>query len=389
VKIELFTERRRSSLTSEIINGFIAKPKMQGQKLKRQIQAFRHKIQQAVAVKDDEIGRMMQQLILYKTEITESRIRLHRLHRSVEAAKHRMQGGRKYGEATLKECIARKEVNYTESILQLQASQTAEIDGIQKQFAEMLTRLNESNQTDEIARMKSVEDQIVQLKAEIASCQESIAEAMSDQSEGPESSSLVAECELIADLQTKVRVRTAERLEGLKHSKTRLTECLQLLEDMESTHETNVAEYHQKLDDIDACYQLELQRLTESGTEEKAGQKARLDKARRNLAALERALQKLQSGQKENLKVIASSYSAVHPQFSSSAPMESEEARKVQKRRLAMKGLNRILAVREKALDECRLTNDSLRRELEGVKHEIRFAERFRRFRDGASERLC
>jgi hypothetical protein len=88
---------------------------------------------------------------------------------------------------------------------------------IQKQFAEMLSRLNESNQTEEIARMKSAGDQIVQLRAEIASCQESIVEAMADQSEAPESLSIVAECELIADLQTKARLRTAERFEGRKH----------------------------------------------------------------------------------------------------------------------------------------------------------------------------
>jgi hypothetical protein len=50
-----------------------------------------------------------------------------------------------------------------------------------------------------------------------------------------------------------------------------------------------------------------------------------------------------------------------------------------------MKVVNRILAVREKELEECRLANDSLRQELEGVKHEIWFAERLRRFGDGAS----
>jgi hypothetical protein len=42
----------------------------------RQIQAFQHKIRQARAVMDDQTDWMMKQLILYKTEITESRIRL-------------------------------------------------------------------------------------------------------------------------------------------------------------------------------------------------------------------------------------------------------------------------------------------------------------------------
>jgi uncharacterized membrane protein YgaE (UPF0421/DUF939 family) len=73
---------------------------------------------------------------------------------------------------------------------------------------------------------------------------------------------------------------------------------------MASTHDIDMADYHQKLTT-----------LTESEAELKAGQKEKLEKAHENLAALDRALQKLPSGQKENLKVVTSSYSSVHLQL--------------------------------------------------------------------------
>jgi hypothetical protein len=316
----------------------------------------------------------------------------------VEAAKHRIQGERKCGEATLHGFVARWKVIHNEAVLRLRSAQAVEIDEIQGQFTEILSQLNSSTQSDELSRMKSIEDQIAQVRAEIAGSEESVAGAAAEQPPPDDpnlghSLPVTPDCPLLAELGATIQARTEERLEALTRSKTRFTNCLLLLEEMECSHNAQVAEARQRLDRVDARYQRELWEMAESEMSAAAAGRDALAKANKNLTALEGALRKLQNGHTESLKTASSDYPVIQQQFGSSAPIalrvvaDGGEQKKLRKCQAVVGAMNHALAERERRLAECRLENDSLRRELACVKHGIRFAERSRRFREPANGR--
>jgi ribosome-binding ATPase YchF (GTP1/OBG family) len=165
------------------------------------------------------------------------------------------------------------------------------------------------------------------------------------------------------------------------NSKHKLTQCLRVLEQLDREQEVRTAEVRQTLGELDSRYREQLSRLKRSEKDCRTEQRQRLVAAQKNLRKLQRALHRIQSGQREQLKSLV----IVQKDFASSAPIfvsanaDDLELKRVEKRRVSMTLSKRWRDEREAMLVESRLINDGLRRQVAEIKHELKFGQRCRR----------
>ena len=123
-----------------ILNGNIEQMQI-SKPLERQIQGFQFKIQQAIAIRDEEINRLSETLITYKSKIIEAKEEIERIEHEIELAKYTKESTYRCNQATYERKIAMKKAEHNELIQRIQNEQAEEIDEMQRQFSETLNDL--------------------------------------------------------------------------------------------------------------------------------------------------------------------------------------------------------------------------------------------------------
>jgi hypothetical protein len=356
--------------------------------LDRQIQLFQFKIQQKIALKDDELERTAKELTLYKTQIAESKIRFQQLERDVQAAKYQVNGGKQCDEASLRARIARRKTNHNLTIQKIEADHSSAVDSLQEQFTQEMEHIRQSHDTQLKEQIESLERDKTEIESEIIRYYESANELRKVQNPLTEEEEDIVEennfdCStpMILQLQETIQIRNAERIESLVNSKRKLTECLQVLEQLDHDQENRTVEMRKTLERLDSRYHEQLNRLKQSEKDYRSEQRERFATAQKNLRKLQHALHKIQSGQREQLK----SFAIVQKGFAKSAPIfvnenvDPVELKKVEKRKANIKKSKQLRDVKEAKLVESRSVNDVLRRQVAEIKHELKYVQRYRR----------
>jgi chromosome segregation ATPase len=353
--------------------------------LDRQTQFFQGEIQQQIALQDDEIDRIAQELIRYKTRIAESKIHLQQLNRDLQTAECRVKGCNQCDRADLLARIAQRKAKHNQTIQQLESDHSAAVDCLQEEFTEEMERTRESHEERLNSQFEDIERQKAKVHEEMVRDCELANELAKKQQLSPEEDEDVDDHynEMIVQLRNQIRKLNAERFERFQSAKTRLIECLAVLEEMDREQEHLMAERRRTLTQLDSRYQEELKRLGQSEREFRSERKEALKNARRDLARLQRALHKLQSGQRDEMRMASSKFAGIEQELASSAPvvvpdkLDSKELKKLESRRSTVRTSKQVRDQMEAKLSECRSVNASLRREVARMKHERTYGQRF------------
>jgi hypothetical protein len=352
--------------------------------LDRQMKVFQFKIQQEIAVKDEEIERTYRDLTEYKARILEMKGKLQSLTSETEKQKHQLQGRQQYDTASFEATLARHKILHSEQVKAIQAEQADEIDTLQRDIASTLARVAEQSQMRASEMLKSVDDEMEMTRTQIRTYQQSISKQRESDDPQNVSDSLTVELEdhRISQLENIIRARNSERLESLLDSKQKLTECLQILEDMDRSHAIEVAEARKSLEQIDARYVEALDLLQAKEAKIRTEQTYRLQTAKSSLAKMNKALRHLQSGHQQRLKEASSQFGMIQRQFASSAPVSGtddlnrEQMAKIEQKKARVNAANHMVARKEQQLRDARETNDRLRRQIGQMKHDLKYRVR-------------
>ena len=104
----------------------------------RTIQGFQFKIQQAIAIRDEEINRLSETLVTYKSKIVQAKEEIERIEHDIEIAKYTKESLYRCNQASYERKIALKKAQHNELIQSIQKEQAEEIDEMQRQFSETL-----------------------------------------------------------------------------------------------------------------------------------------------------------------------------------------------------------------------------------------------------------
>jgi chromosome segregation ATPase len=180
-------------------------------------------------------------------------------------------------------------------------------------------------------------------------------------------------------LESTIRTRNEERLESLVQAKTRLSDCVKTLEEMERNHMNRMGSFKSRLDQMDANYNEKLRRRSEgygrtcntlNRRKSELETRARLLEktikkiGRQHTAQVEKAV-----GEGQMLKTSLASVEAKNK-------LTEEESEKVQAWTGKAQELRKRLEERENALVHARTDNEAMKRELAMIQHQARLARR-------------
>ena len=191
---------------------------------------------------------------------------------------------------------------------------------------------------------------------------------------GPDVEELQAiEYERLSRLETAVKQKNDERYASLMAAKSRLSDCVTTLEEMERNQILKINSLQNKLKALDNSYQMRQKRCIDQNTHQIETLKRKLEEAKRKEDMMKDSIDKVESAQKKQI------YSTVRKgeelrltmQAVNSAPrtenIDSDDISYAEYEKL-----KKLLEAKENELINARTENESMKRELGRLKHEAK-----------------
>lgn len=354
----------------------------------RRVQYCQFKIQSSVSLIDDEIDRLSQRLLLYKSQVYELQDKAQDLDNQIETARISKEGFYRIQYADYSTTFAQIRARHLQEIRELKEYHSTEFIQVQQQFDEILQNIKNSNSgplslnRNQAEQMEFLDREIEKVKSQINSYQEAIQEQTKineiNLSQIPDTTYQSINSPVILELNRLIEERQKERYKVLEDSKTKLNECLETLQSMSRQHSINVRTLTDKIRNLDKEYQITIQKLSEN-------QEIAMTKLNKELADAEfrdkkltKTINKLERGNQKQLRDTKQQLLALeNHQIPVNNSKELEEYNREKKElKTSVSRLLKKLGVNESLLKEKRNENQQLKREIGDVKHEIRFVGR-------------
>jgi chromosome segregation ATPase len=350
--------------------------------LDRQMEQFQHRVQQKITLADDEIQRLSTHLSMLQTDIFDTKDQLNRTQLKTAQLSQEVSGREKVIRAHTETILAKMRTDHHIQMQEVQAKQNQEISALHQSFNEMVSEL-ERVSVQAIAKKTSAIDHLLeqtqsrysQLQAKVSGSDSELDLETARDLESLQSIEMSRQERLEAQLQS----RNEERLQSLLQAKSRLSDCVVALEEMEHNHKCRMATFKSQLDAMDTAY-------TEKVTRAKERQQRLVDTLTRREAqyterarSLERIIRKIQRhhtiqvetavAQGETLqKDVVAADATSQAIADQKARIDSWEAKKDQ--------LRKRLEAGENELTQARMDNETMKREIARLQYEARAARR-------------
>ncbi|OHT07551.1 hypothetical protein TRFO_05185 [Tritrichomonas foetus] len=344
----------------------------------RKIKYCQFRIQEAISLRDDEIGRMANRLNQYKSLILEAKEKISDLSLKIQEESESMTGERKRRKAELSVAVARIKAQHHQSIHDIQRHQASEIDSIQQDFEIALKTLKQTTTFRHSNRILDVENEIKKVQAQIdtyrnertkiikQTTQVEVNERIEDINYG-----------VIEQLQQIIQTRTEERFESLHQSKAKLAQCVDTIEDMIRRHTIHVNELQGQLKDMEERYEAEYQKL-----EEKHGYKTQVLKSHliesqkrtnRLLHAAKRLDYENQKQLRSTIKELDGMKEKCYQISEDISGIDEQRKQMLLSLRTEIPRLKRGQKKLDEILDDKRRENEALRREIGQCQHVLKY----------------
>jgi hypothetical protein len=349
--------------------------------LDRQTQAFQFRIQENLMLHDDEIERLANHLNNTKSKILEAKVRVIELGREIRDVLEFKSGDERRREATVNAAIAKFRAVHHQHLQQLQAEQTDEIEAEQRTFESQMNDISSYSRNKLQDTAAAVDQEIFKLRAEVQAYRDS-AEKIQEQEE----TVTVDMAEnlqnidhgVIDELQNIVNQRNQERFQNLQQSREKLSRCVETLDQMVRSHTIAVEDRRRTLREIEQKYEASLAKIDERHKP----RMARLTDALRDVQArtriLARAAHHLEHSNQKQLKETLTDLDSMKRRtlMTTDQPLtNAEDLTKVEAQKKHLMKIKRGIMMRDDALKRVRQENESLKKDVWRIRHELRFRD--------------
>ena len=357
----------------------------------RKLQYVQFRIQQELVLVDEEIDRLSNRLKVYKSQIIAQKDKIQQLNSQIEEKKMSKDGEIKLRETNKNTNILKIKAGHFQQIQQMRQYFSTEIEQLQNEFNDALENINnkKNNEVKEnyMLQMKSIQKEIDFVKSQIDSVKETkanIANQVDNNDENNDDIYYEVNNPVIAQLRNAIEVRMKERYDGLMDSKTRLNDFVIQLETMTRQHALQVDNLVDKINSMEYQFQSDIQHEQCRHSLKIADLKKELEVADQRLATLYKVSTRLKAENKRQIDQTTNELLQIKSEKLNSLTRgnnndeytnQNVHAQLKEINKDVMR-LNRHLKVKEDELHQKRDENETLKREIGRLNHEIRFINR-------------
>ena len=352
----------------------------------RRIDRFQSKVQVNINLANDEIERLSQDLLILQGEVDSVKDQLNRTNIQLDQVGQAATGIQNREKAENKMKIARQKIKNETQINEIVQNHKAKVAEIQRDYQESLDKLGIWAEKKEAQKLAPLEEQLNLINEKrkkyeftINSASETIMDNAGKETDAVQS----IEFARIASLQNSIKQKNGERLQLLNRAKDRLAECVERLDTMETNHKLEINSLQSQLNSLDESYQMRERLFNERSENEILRLKSKYKKVRGNEEIIKDAIDKVERNQKKQMM------SAVMEGEDLKHAMEIYQSRSIgsennsnsfnednSQSELEYLRLKKLLEKRENELIKSRTENESLKRELARLKHELAFKKK-------------
>jgi hypothetical protein len=219
--------------------------------LDRRLRAFEARVQQEVAIQDDEIARHRDYLTFVKAQILEARDALQRFTAQMEDARRTSDGTKRRTKARHQGKAGKIAADHDLLIQELEAAHSALLGQLTAEFTTALDEITGWAESRAKARVARINGEIERArKARAAAKAAPPADAPPFQAEDRDEAGDAH----VAALEVALREKNADRLAGLQRMKPPLAQCLATLEALEQAHSARAAKVKAQLAAVEKSY---------------------------------------------------------------------------------------------------------------------------------------
>lgn len=348
----------------------------------RRVEQFKNKIQQHINLADDEIARLTSYLTTVKGDIEETKDKLNRMQIKLAQTSHEVAGRNKRNQAILNTKIAKLKYLYNMKKQECQSDHNKNISTIQEEFQKMMDSIHSNLKEKVNQETAPIEDEIQKTTTKLQMIQSTIAVSTKvlDETDMDDMKS-IQQVELAQQkqLEKAIQKRSQERLDSMLQAKSRLGECVSTLDEMERAHTTQMNKFKVQLDALDIQYQSKLKRENDKHTKMMETLQRKNTESEKRNGALQQTINKI--AQHHKMQIASTRREGEHLQLSiktqeMQTELQSKEEEKSKKYTEKLLLLKQKLESKENQLTAARTENESLKREVNRLKHEARVAKR-------------
>ena len=348
----------------------------------RRMEQFQNKVQQHINLADDEIARLTTYLTTIKGDIIETNDQLNRLQIQLIQASQESSGNAKRQQAALNAKISKMKALFNLKLQEMQTTHANDVTSLQDDYQNALNNIHKTMKDRVAQQTAPIDDLIKQTKAKLQAMDSTFGSSRRELDEAAvEDIKAVQEVAIAQQkqLEKAIQKRVQERLDSILQAKSRLSDCVATLEEMERNHASQMNEYKIKLEALDIQYQAKIKRETDNHNRQLVSLKNKINENEKRNFAYQRSIHKIERHHKQQLN------SAVREGDNLQYSMKTQEmqnqiaAKENEKlRRLVdkLQVLREKLEKRENELASERSDNESLKREINRLKHESQMAKR-------------
>jgi hypothetical protein len=348
----------------------------------RQLERFQSKVQRRINLADDEIQRLSVDLQSVKAEICEVQDQLRRKTIQTAQLAHEIAGREKRQLSDMDITIAKMRSGHHVAMQESDERHKQEISALHQSFQEALAGLEEQCCQKIASKSSSIDELLAKSESEYSVLQESL--RLSDRSLELESLDEIDDVHELEHarqvrLEAVLETRNQERLDSLLQWKSRLADCVAMLEETERDHTVKMAVLKNRLETMDQSFTVRSarekerqQRLSETLRQKAANIEKRARAIQKTIQKIERhhatqLNEAIRDGENTSANVRASGNAICR---------EGDDRGKVETWKAKREELRNRLGEKENELAALRTDNESMAREVARLKHESQLTTR-------------
>ncbi|EAX91301.1 hypothetical protein TVAG_065170 [Trichomonas vaginalis G3] len=343
----------------------------------RQLETFQFRIQEETNLMDDEIVRLNNHLQFIEAEIIDAQDKYNNLSVKYDQ-RDQFQKGKEARTIVSRNALLNEiKSDYYGQMAKLGEEQTKQIQTIHNEFEEFFSQVEPWMNTKIEKEITPIEQKISAIKEKIERVKNTVV-----QSQDVDIKSAYAELtasqefddEQLRRLEATLKEKTKERLENLSRCQEQLQDCINVLEEKENAYQLKVKELTSKLDLMETHHKDKIKKETDKQERELTQMRQKLQETLKRAADVKKASDASSNNMKTQLNAILIDNQSLLSSVPKSIAVETQAQTNTELQDETRK-LEQLFQKREQdenRLAEARTRNESLKRELARLRHELR-----------------
>ena len=344
----------------------------------RQAEQFQFRLQTQTNLLDDEIVRLNEFLLSVQAEIADAKDQYQRLSITVDQRKQENTGKTTRSLVSHQALISQIMSSHYQACSRMGEEQTRQIQLIHNDFDHYFSQVEGYMNEKMEKRLAPIQAKMEAVKAQISKVKKDTFNTEKEKTDKSEVQSMTitskTEEDLIKRLEDTFKQKSNEKLQALQQCQQNLEQCVSVLEGMKRDFQRKVEEYQKTLAQMDAKQKDKITKESAKQQKEIAQLQQKLKETVKRAADVQRQTAKSSVTMKEQLNAVlvdnqhlrttVVSTNAVETSIDTMKQLNDEKERLIQ--------LTRQRESHENLLTDARTRNESLKREIARMKHEIK-----------------